>query len=156
MCSKVGIIVALLFGVAIICFNKNAHSFRLNCIGIPPFQYHVKVEQANHDEEKQADGLNIKRRDVLNLFIKSGRKAASAAAIASASWLYLPSLFKKSWSDESSNSIIANAALIQSGPCASGLGDGCDSLSDGNEYIKSLQRRSAEKRDVYAKASSGS
>ncbi|EEC45598.1 predicted protein [Phaeodactylum tricornutum CCAP 1055/1] len=44
-------------------------------------------------------------------------------------------------------------ALISSKYCASGVGDGCDDLSEGNELIKSLQEKSAAKRDQYAQAS---
>ncbi len=48
---------------------------------------------------------------------------------------------------------ISNAAAIEkaegkilrsSGTCAYGEGDGCDELSGGNDYIKELQRKSAE------------
>ena len=35
--------------------------------------------------------------------------------------------------------------------CASGVGDGCDSLSEGNALIKSLQEKSAANKDKYAK-----
>ena len=34
---------------------------------------------------------------------------------------------------------------------ASGVGDGCAELSEGNELIKALQERSAAKREQYAK-----
>jgi hypothetical protein len=44
----------------------------------------------------------------------------------------------------------AEAAVLQSGACASGEGDGCDNLSEGNEFIKNLQMKSAEKREQYA------
>jgi len=45
----------------------------------------------------------------------------------------------------------ANAAVLQSGGCALGVGDGCDDVSDGNEFIKELQQRSALKREEYTK-----
>jgi hypothetical protein len=38
-------------------------------------------------------------------------------------------------------------AIISSGACASGIGDGCSDLSEGNEFIRSLQEQSAENRD---------
>lgn len=54
----------------------------------------------------------------------------------------------------------ANAAAIEKaegnilrakGNCAYGVGDGCDDLSGGNEYIKELQRRSAESKEAAKK-----
>jgi hypothetical protein len=35
--------------------------------------------------------------------------------------------------------------------CASGIGDGCDDLSEGNALIKSLQEKSAANKEKYAK-----
>lgn len=40
----------------------------------------------------------------------------------------------------------ANAAVLQSGPCASGQGDACEDLAEGNEFIRSLQKKSSENR----------
>ena len=48
-------------------------------------------------------------------------------------------------------SSIANAAVIQSQYCASGLGEGCDQLNEGNEFIKSLQQKSLENKEKYQK-----
>mmetsp|Transcript_17887 Transcript_17887/g.27807 ORF Transcript_17887/g.27807 Transcript_17887/m.27807 type:complete len:187 (+) Transcript_17887:70-630(+) len=45
----------------------------------------------------------------------------------------------------------ANAAVLQSKPCALGEGDGCADIAEGNEFIKSLQEKSAAKKDVYVK-----
>jgi len=45
----------------------------------------------------------------------------------------------------------ANAEILQVGPCAGGSGQGCSDLSEGNNFIRSLQEKSAEKRDFYAK-----
>ncbi|CAB9529873.1 expressed unknown protein [Seminavis robusta] len=42
-------------------------------------------------------------------------------------------------------------AVISSKACASGRGEGCDDLAEGNEFIRSLQEKSAVKADVYAK-----
>jgi hypothetical protein len=35
--------------------------------------------------------------------------------------------------------------------CASGVGDGCDDLAEGNAFIQSLQAKSAMNKDSYAK-----
>jgi hypothetical protein len=43
------------------------------------------------------------------------------------------------------------SAVISSKYCASGVGDGCDELNQGNEYIKSLQETSAAHKDRYAR-----
>jgi hypothetical protein len=42
-------------------------------------------------------------------------------------------------------------AVVWSKACASGRGDGCDDLAEGNEFIRSLQQKSAAKADFYAK-----
>jgi len=43
----------------------------------------------------------------------------------------------------------ANADVIRSpGKCANGEGDGCDSLADDNELIRSLQKKSSENREA--------
>lgn len=46
-------------------------------------------------------------------------------------------------------------AVISSKACASGKGDGCDDLAEGNELIRSLQQKSAAKAEFYAKVSVG-
>jgi hypothetical protein len=40
-------------------------------------------------------------------------------------------------------------AVLGSGACASGVGEGCGDRSDGNEYIRSLQEKSAVNKDMY-------
>ena len=40
----------------------------------------------------------------------------------------------------------ADAAVLQSEPCTSGEGSSCDDLAGGNEFIKTLQKKSAENR----------
>jgi hypothetical protein len=40
-------------------------------------------------------------------------------------------------------------AVLGSGVCASGVGEGCGDRSDGNEYIRSLQEKSAVNKDMY-------
>jgi len=47
--------------------------------------------------------------------------------------------------------VSADAAVLQSGPCVSGEGEACASLAGENEFIKALQQKSAEKREIYAK-----
>lgn len=42
----------------------------------------------------------------------------------------------------------ANAAVLSSGFCAQGVGEGCDDRSEGNEFIKSLQEKSAANREA--------
>lgn len=42
-------------------------------------------------------------------------------------------------------------AVISKEICASGQGSGCDDLAEGNEYIKSLQQKSASNADMYAR-----
>ena len=42
-------------------------------------------------------------------------------------------------------------AVISKQICASGQGDGCDDLAEGNEYIKSLQQKSAANAEMYAR-----
>ena len=44
-------------------------------------------------------------------------------------------------------------AVISSKSCASGIGEGCDDLSEGNEFIRSLQQKSAANADAYARVS---
>ena len=47
-----------------------------------------------------------------------------------------------------SNPAIADANVIRSpGKCANGIGEGCDSLADNNELIRSLQKKSAANRE---------
>jgi hypothetical protein len=45
----------------------------------------------------------------------------------------------------------SSANVISSKYCASGVGDGCDDLSEGNAFIKQLQETSAKNKDRYAK-----
>jgi len=47
----------------------------------------------------------------------------------------------------------ANAVVVQSGPCASGEGAACENLADGNEFILSLQKKSATNREKNEKVS---
>jgi len=42
-------------------------------------------------------------------------------------------------------------AVISKQLCASGQGEGCNDLAEGNEFIKSLQQKSAENAEVYAR-----
>jgi hypothetical protein len=41
-------------------------------------------------------------------------------------------------------------AVLGSGACASGVGEGCEDRSEGNAYIVSLQEKSAVNKDMYA------
>lgn len=45
----------------------------------------------------------------------------------------------------------STAEILQVGQCSGGVGEGCLSLSEGNDYIRSLQDKSAKNRDLYAK-----
>jgi hypothetical protein len=45
----------------------------------------------------------------------------------------------------------SNAEILQVGQCSGGVGEGCVGLSEGNDYIRSLQEKSAINRDLYAK-----
>jgi hypothetical protein len=40
-------------------------------------------------------------------------------------------------------------AVLGAGACASGVGEGCGDRSDGNDYIRSLQEKSAVNKDKY-------
>ncbi len=40
---------------------------------------------------------------------------------------------------------------VQASTCVSGVGDGCQDLSEGNSYIQSLQLKSAERKAQYEK-----
>ena len=42
-------------------------------------------------------------------------------------------------------------AVISSKYCASGQGEGCEDLAEGNEFIKKLQEKSAVNADMYAR-----
>jgi hypothetical protein len=44
-------------------------------------------------------------------------------------------------------------AILSSKYCAAGVGDGCDDRSEGNEYIKALQEKSALNREANLKVS---
>lgn len=44
-------------------------------------------------------------------------------------------------------------AILSSKYCAAGVGDGCNDRSEGNDYIKSLQEKSALNREAYLKVS---
>mmetsp|Transcript_1913 Transcript_1913/g.4163 ORF Transcript_1913/g.4163 Transcript_1913/m.4163 type:complete len:183 (+) Transcript_1913:123-671(+) len=47
------------------------------------------------------------------------------------------------------NPLSANADIVRSpGKCANGEGEGCDSLAGGNEFIRSLQKKSSENREA--------
>mmetsp|Transcript_14200 Transcript_14200/g.20280 ORF Transcript_14200/g.20280 Transcript_14200/m.20280 type:complete len:190 (-) Transcript_14200:89-658(-) len=48
---------------------------------------------------------------------------------------------------------VANAGVIGTGDsrCSSGVGKGCDQLSDDNEFIKQLQKKSAERKEISVK-----
>ena len=46
-------------------------------------------------------------------------------------------------------------AILSSKYCAAGVGDGCEDRSEGNEYIKSLQEKSALNREANLKVSHG-
>ena len=53
-----------------------------------------------------------------------------------------------------SSSSPASASVIRSpGKCANGEGEGCDSLAEDNELIKSLQKKSSENREANQKVS---
>ena len=41
--------------------------------------------------------------------------------------------------------------VINNKVCVAGVGDGCDDLAEGNEFVKELQRRSAENREANLK-----
>jgi hypothetical protein len=43
------------------------------------------------------------------------------------------------------------SAVIGSKSCTSGVGEGCADLSEGNEFIKALQEKSAAKKEQYRK-----
>ena len=45
----------------------------------------------------------------------------------------------------------ANAAILRNEKCAYGVGDGCDTLAGENDFIKELQRKSAERKELEAK-----
>ena len=45
-------------------------------------------------------------------------------------------------------------AVISKELCASGQGSGCEDLAEGNEFIKSLQQKSAANAEMYARVSS--
>lgn len=51
----------------------------------------------------------------------------------------------------SSSCSSSRAEVLQVGQCSGGLGEGCVNLSEGNDFIRSLQEKSAQNRDVYAK-----
>lgn len=52
------------------------------------------------------------------------------------------------------SSSTASASVIRSpGKCANGEGEGCDSLAEDNELIKSLQKKSSENREANQKVS---
>lgn len=52
----------------------------------------------------------------------------------------------------SNNAAPANADVIRApGKCANGEGDGCDSLAEDNEFIRSLQKKSSENREANQK-----
>ena len=54
----------------------------------------------------------------------------------------------------SSSTTEASATVIRSpGKCANGEGEGCDSLAEDNELIKSLQKKSSENREANQKVS---
>ena len=54
----------------------------------------------------------------------------------------------------SSSTTPASASVIRSpGKCANGEGEGCDSLAEDNELIKSLQKKSSENREANQKVS---
>ena len=42
-------------------------------------------------------------------------------------------------------------AVLSSGSCAQGVGEGCEDRAEGNEYIKSLQQKSAANREANTK-----
>ncbi|GKY98792.1 hypothetical protein MPSEU_000835400 [Mayamaea pseudoterrestris] len=52
-----------------------------------------------------------------------------------------------------SSALIANSVLPASASqyCASGIGDGCNDLAEGNDFIKTLQEKSAANKDKYTK-----
>jgi hypothetical protein len=45
----------------------------------------------------------------------------------------------------------SEAEILQVGQCSGGIGEGCVDFSEGNDYIRSLQEKSAKNREIYAK-----
>lgn len=51
----------------------------------------------------------------------------------------------------SSFTTTSEAEILQVGQCSGGIGEGCVDFSEGNDYIRSLQEKSAKNREMYAK-----
>jgi hypothetical protein len=49
----------------------------------------------------------------------------------------------------------ATTAVLSSKYCASGVGEGCNDLAQGNDLIRSLQEKSAMNREKYARVRNG-
>ena len=47
-----------------------------------------------------------------------------------------------------SSTTVANADVIRSAGCANGEGDACADLAEGNEFIQSLQKKSAQNKEA--------
>lgn len=83
--------------------------------------------------------VNVERRDVFRSLVASSVTATAAAATA-VSVIGNP---------EAANAATATGVL-SSKYCASGVGEGCGDLSEGNELIRSLQEKSAANKEKNA------
>ena len=79
-------------------------------------------------------------------------KVPAAAATTSRRDIFQQSANLVSIAILSNNAAPANADVIRApGKCANGEGDGCDSLAEDNEFIRSLQKKSSENREANQK-----
>jgi hypothetical protein len=82
-----------------------------------------------------------------HIFLKKHLLTSAAATAATAAALLTPSLSNAAAIEKVAN----DQMILRSDKCAFGEGEGCSSLAGDNEFIKELQRRSKEKKELAQK-----
>lgn len=99
------------------------------------YQPSQQQQQQHQQQQQQRRGLTGNRREYL-----AGLLTATCAAAVTVSTVLSP--------------VQPANAVLGAGECASGVGEGCGDRSDGNDYIRSLQEKSAVNKDMYEKVRS--
>ena len=88
-----------------------------------------------------ANNAGKSRRDVLaHMMVSWSSSTVSIAAVAAGGMM-----------PANADDAATTTAVLSSKYCASGVGEGCNDLSEGNDLIRSLQEKSAMNREKYAR-----
>lgn len=100
-------------------------------------QQHRLNASSSSSSSKEESTNDVSNTDDKNPFLQSRRKLLNVASNVA----LLPVVCTAS-------TTAANADVIRSAGCANGEGDACADLADGNEFIQSLQKKSAQNKEA--------